>query len=338
MVSTTSQINKVVEFIAVLGDLIILNLCLFFLLFFWEEVFVSLPFSCRVSWMMTSLSLCYLACSASRGRAWNSRAIRADQLVVRVLKNIIIFSVFWACIMAFSGISIISPLFFIIYFFILFVVLSVYRIIIRRLLIDYCAKGKHKSYAVFIGGGDNMRTLYEEMESSLAAIYEVVGYFDVTPNDTFSSQCRYLGNPDNFADFMSGKTSVKHVFCSLAMDEGHYNVPIINYCENHLLYFHGVPNVCKGFPQLPVLSLPLLLPELLLLLPFLLLLLLLLFLHLHLLHAGCCLYLLTRFMTSSANSVYSFALLLDFLYSTTGTLLSWDHSTELSTRITCSNT
>ena len=218
MVSTTSQINKVVEFIAVLGDLIILNLCLFFLLFFWEEVFVSLPFSCRVSWMMTSLSLCYLACSASRGRAWNSRAIRADQLVVRVLKNIIIFSVFWACIMAFSGISIISPLFFIIYFFILFVVLSVYRIIIRRLLIDYCAKGKHKSYAVFIGGGDNMRTLYEEMESSLAAIYEVVGYFDVTPNDTFSSQCRYLGNPDNFADFMSGKTSVKHVFCSLAMD------------------------------------------------------------------------------------------------------------------------
>ncbi|KAB6077889.1 undecaprenyl-phosphate glucose phosphotransferase, partial [Bacteroides xylanisolvens] len=54
MVSTTSQINKFIEFIAVLGDLIILNLVLFFLLFFWEEVFVSLPFSCRVSWMMTS--------------------------------------------------------------------------------------------------------------------------------------------------------------------------------------------------------------------------------------------------------------------------------------------
>lgn len=97
--------------------------------------------------MMTSLSLCYLACSASRGRAWNSRAIRADQLVVRVLKNIIIFSVFWACIMAFSGISIISPLF-LLSIFSPFVVLSVYRIIIRRLLIDYCAKGKHKSYAV----------------------------------------------------------------------------------------------------------------------------------------------------------------------------------------------
>ena len=37
MVSTTSQINKFIEFVAVLGDLVILNLVLFFFLFFWEE-------------------------------------------------------------------------------------------------------------------------------------------------------------------------------------------------------------------------------------------------------------------------------------------------------------
>ena len=42
MVSTTSQINKFIEFIAVLGDLIILNLVLFSLLFFWELLFLYL--------------------------------------------------------------------------------------------------------------------------------------------------------------------------------------------------------------------------------------------------------------------------------------------------------
>ena len=247
--ASTNQINKVVELIVVLGDLLILNFCLFLLLFFWKKAFNSLPFSCTVSLMMTSLSLCYLACSASRGRAWNSREIRADQLVLRVLKNIITFSVFWACIMAFSGIFIISPLFFVSYFFILFVILSIYRIIIRHSLISYCAKGNHKRYAVFIGGGNNMQMLYEEMESSLASIYEVVGYFDVVLNATLSSKCDYLGNPDSFADFMSGKTDIKHVFCSLSMEQGRYNVSIMNYCENHLLYFHGVPNVSKGFPR-----------------------------------------------------------------------------------------
>ena len=228
--ASTNQINKVVELIVVLGDLIILNFCLFLLLFYWEKAFNSLPFSCTASLMMTSLSLCYLACSASRGRAWNSREIRADQLVLRVLKNVITFSVFWACIMAFSGISIISPLFFVLYFFILFVILSIYRIIIRHLLISYCAKGKHKRYAVFIGGGNNMQMLYEEMESSLASIYEVVGYFDIKPNDVFSSQCSYCGSPDGFSEFMSGHTGIKHVFCSLSMEEGRYNFSIMNYC------------------------------------------------------------------------------------------------------------
>lgn len=114
--ASTNQINKVVESIAVLGDLIILNLCLFILLFFWKKVFIYLPFSCTVSFMMTSLSLCYLACSRSRGRVWDSRGIRPDQLVLRVLKNIIAFSIFWACIMTFSGISISSPLFLLLIF------------------------------------------------------------------------------------------------------------------------------------------------------------------------------------------------------------------------------
>lgn len=98
-------------------------------------------------------------------------------------------------------------------FFILFLVLSIYRIIIRHLLIVYCTKGKHRRYAVFIGGGNNMQMLYEEMESSLASsVYEVVGYFDIKSNDTISSQCPYLGSPDGFSDFMSVHTGIKHVF------------------------------------------------------------------------------------------------------------------------------
>ena len=95
-----------------------------------------------------------------------------------------------------------------------------------------------------------MQVLYEEMENSLASsLYEVVGYFDIKPNDALSSQCSYLGNPDGFSDFMSAHPGIKHVFCSLSMEEGRYNFSIMNHCENHLLYFHGVPNVCKGFPR-----------------------------------------------------------------------------------------
>lgn len=94
-----------------------------------------------------------------------------------------------------------------------------------------------------------MQMLYEEMESSLASsVYEVVGYFDIKSNDTISSQCPYLGSPDGFSDFMSVHTGIKHVFCSLSMEEGRYNFSIMNYCENHLLYFMVFLMFVRVFP------------------------------------------------------------------------------------------
>lgn len=81
--ASTNQINKVVELIVVLGDLIILNFCLFLLLFLLGKAFNSLPFSCTASLMMTSLSLCYFQPVRHLVEEPNSREIRADQLVLR---------------------------------------------------------------------------------------------------------------------------------------------------------------------------------------------------------------------------------------------------------------
>jgi putative colanic acid biosynthesis UDP-glucose lipid carrier transferase len=244
-----NQINRSVEFVAILGDLIILIFLFFLLSRFGERVFLLPAYTCTPSLMLTSLGVCYLACCLSWGRVWNSREIRADQLVLRILKNTIKFSIFWACVMTLGGITIISLPFFIAYFCILFVVLSIYRIIIRHQLIDYCAKRKHKHRVVFVGSGDNMQMLLGEMDSSLASIYEVAGYLDIVPNPDFSSKCSYLGNPDGLADFLSRHPDIRYVFCSLSMDQRQYFISIANYCENHLLHFHGVPNVCTTLPR-----------------------------------------------------------------------------------------
>ncbi len=107
MVSTTSQINKFIEFIVVLGDLIILNLVLSFLLFLGGS-FVSLPFSCRVSDddFVKSLLSGLFGPRGEFGIVGNSPRPTS---VARV-EEYYSFSIFWACIMTFSGISIYSPL------------------------------------------------------------------------------------------------------------------------------------------------------------------------------------------------------------------------------------
>ena len=65
-----------------------------------------------------------------------------------------------------------------------------------------------------------MQMLYEEMESSLASIYEVVGYFDIKPIDVFSSQCSYCGSPDGFSEFCpdTQESSMFFVLCQWRRD------------------------------------------------------------------------------------------------------------------------
>ena len=247
--ASTNQINKIVEFTAVLGDLIILNFFLFILSYFWEKVLNEPVFSYTTPLMLVSLSVCYLACSVSHRAAFSSRELRADQVVLRVLKHTIKFSFLWVCAMTFAGFTFLSPLFFFVYFCFLFIALSLYRIIIRHSLIKYCQQGKHKRYSVFVGSGDNMQMLYEEMTHNQASIYHVCGYFDSEPNPNFPSACPYLGTADELANFLHEREDVKHIFCSLAMNQNRYTVPIANYCENHLLHFHSVPNVCKALPH-----------------------------------------------------------------------------------------
>ncbi len=63
--------------------------------------------------------------------------------------------------MTFSGISIYSPFFFVAYFSFLFGYLKYLSHYHPSFSDSLCAKGKHRRYAVFIGGGNNMQVLYE---------------------------------------------------------------------------------------------------------------------------------------------------------------------------------
>ncbi len=55
----------------------------------------------------------------------------------------------------------------------------------------------------------------------MASIYEVVGYFDIKPNDVFPPNVLVVVLMA-FSEFMSGHTGIKALLCSLSMEEGRY--------------------------------------------------------------------------------------------------------------------
>lgn len=80
------------------------------------------------------------------------------------------------------------------------------------------------------------------MATDATSGYRVLGYFDTCPNAKFPASCTYLGHPEKAMDFLA-RNKVNQLYCSLPSTMSEYIVPVINYCENHLVHFYNVPNV-----------------------------------------------------------------------------------------------
>lgn len=74
--------------------------------------------------------------------------------------------------------------------------------------------------------------------------YRVLGYFEDFPSDRYPSDVLYLGHPQEVNNFLEQNVGrVDQLYCSLPSARSAEIVPIINYCENHLVRFFSVPNV-----------------------------------------------------------------------------------------------
>ena len=74
--------------------------------------------------------------------------------------------------------------------------------------------------------------------------YRVLGYFEDFPSDRYPSDVSYLGHPQEVNNFLEQNVGrVDQLYCSLPSARSAEIVPIINYCENHLVRFFSVPNV-----------------------------------------------------------------------------------------------
>ena len=69
--------------------------------------------------------------------------------------------------------------------------------------------------------------------AAISAIYPPMIFPKVSP---------YLGQPKEVVTYLQ-QHHIEQVYCCLPSARSHEIVPIINYCENHLIRFYSVPNI-----------------------------------------------------------------------------------------------
>ena len=87
-----------------------------------------------------------------------------------------------------------------------------------------------------------MTELYQEMTGDPTTGFRITGYFCDVPSDDFPEDVPYLGQPKEVVTYLQ-QHHIEQVYCCLPSARSHEILPIINYCENHLIRFYSVPNI-----------------------------------------------------------------------------------------------
>lgn len=97
---------------------------------------------------------------------------------------------------------------------------------------------------VLVGSHENMQELYHSMTDDPTSGYRVMGYFEDSPSDCYPEEVAYLGQPKEAVEYLEQNAGkIAQLYCSLPSVRSAEIVPLINYCENHLVRFFSVPNV-----------------------------------------------------------------------------------------------
>ena len=93
------------------------------------------------------------------------------------------------------------------------------------------------------------------MTDDVTSGFRVIGYFDDQPGSRFPEKVNYLGKPGKIVDRLEAG-GVEQVYCCLPSARSEEILPIIDYCENHLIRFFSVPNVRSYLEAAHVLRAP----------------------------------------------------------------------------------
>ena len=237
------RFNKVLKSLVLLGDLVLLNLLL------WGfNLLLGTRFWCihcgSIFQGMTLVTLCYLLCNMHSGVILHRPVVRSEQIMIRVLRNMVPFVFLSVCTLLVFQFHFSHSRYFGLFYVTLIIVIISYRLISRHFLELYRKKGGNVRKVVLVGSHENMQELYHAMTDDPTSGYRVLGYFEDFPSDRYPQNIPYLGQPTAVTDFLGKHAGeIDQLYCSLPSVRSAEIVPIINYCENHLVRFFSVPNV-----------------------------------------------------------------------------------------------
>lgn len=169
------------------------------------------------------------------------RAIQLDRVAVDALTAVGLQALFFMSMIAFFRIGHLSPRFYLVYFGIETVALSLWSLISRRMIKDYRSRGYNYKRVVIIGTNATARRLYDEMLNDVGFGYKILGFFDQEWRPEFVG--RYCGTFDNLEAFVR-ENKVDQIYYTMP---GHAEMltRTVKIADDNVIEFFYVPQISQ---------------------------------------------------------------------------------------------
>lgn len=165
--------------------------------------------------VILTVMLCYFVSAMQIGVVLYRRKVYAYQILGKVLRSTICFGVLSGVVLELGRFMDAWSYFYLTFLGLLFISLSVFRILMRWGLKRYRSKGGNLRYVVLVGSSENNRELYHELTNQDWTGFRVKGYFDFEPNPKFPQECPYLGKPQDVKEYLEKNGNTHYLFCCL---------------------------------------------------------------------------------------------------------------------------
>ncbi|MDR1370344.1 MAG: undecaprenyl-phosphate glucose phosphotransferase [Dysgonamonadaceae bacterium] len=229
-----------IKWLVVFGDLFVLN-SMFILAYFWTKTDGLPDFAGKLKIVILLLNFCYLFSLYFVPVKIDVPVLYTDKVVQRSLSLMAFHAIIYIACLAFLDIDSndFPTKFLVVYYIILFVLFSLWRIFAREALKRYRRIGRNFKRVVIIGAGKNGMDLYAELKKEMAYGYQVLGFFDdnlllkhTLPN--------YLGMTHEIEEYVL-ENSVDEIYCTLPNSQDEKIVRLLNFSEKNMVRFYIVP-------------------------------------------------------------------------------------------------
>ncbi len=242
------EVNKkhgyLIQWLIGMGDLVVLNLLFAIVYYILGPRYTSAINHSNIREVLLLLNFCYFFAVYFVPIQLHASVVYLDKIVQRAVLLATLLTFLFAICLIFLNVGDVLATFLIVFYVVLVVVFSLWRVIVRISLKIYRRKGYNFKRVIIVGAGKNGMELYQQMKDDLGYGFNVMGFFDdnvslknVLPN--------YLGMTYEVEDYVM-KNNVDEIYCTLPGTNDVKMLRILNFAEKHMVRFYIVPEFYRN--------------------------------------------------------------------------------------------